>query len=135
MKQIKKTEKLIVFDDMINLPKKDLIKIQKWFNSARKYGFTCIALVQNYTDCPIQMRRNCMYWLIFKLNDMRNLNSILKNHNSNGDNNEEIKKMYFEATKEPKNFFTLDLTPSSAYRYRHNFIDIFPPLEDKKKEK
>ena len=45
-------------------------KIQKWYNSARKYGYTCIALVQNYADLPIQMRRNTNYYMIFRLNDM-----------------------------------------------------------------
>jgi ABC-type dipeptide/oligopeptide/nickel transport system ATPase component len=69
----KKTEKLIVFDDIINLPKKDLLKIQKWFNSARKYGYTCIAMAQNYTQLPIQMRRNTMVFMIFRLNDILQL--------------------------------------------------------------
>ena len=35
--QDKNEEKLIIFDDIINLSKKELLKIQKWFNSARKY--------------------------------------------------------------------------------------------------
>ena len=117
-------EKLIVFDDMINLPKKELVKIQKWFNSARKAGWTCIAMCQNYTDMPIQMRRNTMYWIIFRLNDVNTINQILKNHNSNGDNKDIVRKAYFESTSAPKNFFMLDLTPNSPYRYRHNFLDI-----------
>jgi hypothetical protein len=116
-------EKLIVFDDMINLPKKYLIKIQKWFNSARKKGWTCISMIQNYTDAPIQMRRNAQYFIIFKLNDTNTITQILKNHNNNGDDKELVKKAYFEATKEPNNFFMLDLK-NSDYRYRHNFTDI-----------
>lgn len=120
----KKEEKLIIFDDFINLKPKDKVKIQKWFNSARKYGFTCIALSQNYTDEPIQMRRNTQYWLIFRLNDMNTINNILKNHNNNGDDKELVKQAYFESTREPKNFFTLDLTPNSEARYRHNFTDV-----------
>ena len=64
----KKAEKLIIFDDIINLPKKQLTKIQKWFNSARKYGYTCIATAQNYTDLPIQIRRNTMIFFLFRLN-------------------------------------------------------------------
>ncbi len=120
----KKQEKLIVFDDIINLPKKQLTKIQKWFNSSRKYGFTCVAMVQNYTDCPIQMRRNTQYFIIFRLNDMNTIHQILKNHNNNGDDKEVVKRAYFTATSEPKNFFMLDLTPNSPARYRHNFCDI-----------
>ena len=32
--QDKNEGKLIIFDDIINLSKKELLKIQKWFNSA-----------------------------------------------------------------------------------------------------
>ena len=119
-----KLEKLIVFDDFINLKPKEKNKIQKWFNSARKKNWTCIAMIQNYTDAPIQMRRNTMYWLIFRLNDMNTINTILKNHNNNGDDKEKVKKMYFDCTSQPKHFFTLDLTPCTPARYRHCFTDI-----------
>ena len=122
----KQLEKLAIFDDIINLPKKELLKIQKWFNSARKYGFTCVCMIQNYTDEPIQMRRNTMYWLLFKLNDITTVNNILKKHNTNGDKIENVKKLYFEATREPKNFFMIDLTSNDKLRYRHNFTDFMP---------
>jgi len=120
----KKHEKLIVFDDIINLPKKQLLKIQKWFNSARKYGYTCIAMSQNYTDLPIQMRRNTMVYLIFRLNDINSINQILKNHNNNGDSPELVKQAYFLATQNKGDFFTLDLTSEGKERYRHNFTDF-----------
>jgi hypothetical protein len=120
----KKHEKLIVFDDIINLPKKQLLKIQKWFNSARKYGYTCIAMSQNYTDLPIQMRRNTMVYLIFRLNDINSINQILKNHNNNGDSPELVKQAYFLATQNKGDFFTLDLTSEGRERYRHNFTDF-----------
>ena len=121
----KKHEKLIIFDDIINLPKKQLIKIQKWFNSARKYGYTCIATAQNYTDLPIQIRRNTMIFFLFRLNDMNTINNILKNH-SNGDDKDTIKKAYFEATSQPHNFFMLDCNANDITRYRHNFLDFIP---------
>lgn len=119
----KKAEKLIIFDDIINLPKKQLTKIQKWFNSARKYGYTCIATAQNYTDLPIQIRRNTMIFMIFKLNDINTINQILKNHNNNGDDKELVKQAYFMATSQPHNFFLLDTTSNDDNRYRHNFLD------------
>ena len=119
----KKAEKLIIFDDIINLPKKQITKIQKWFNSSRKYGYTCIATAQNYTDLPIQIRRNTMIFMIFRLNDMNTINQILKNHNNNGDNKELVKQAYFMATSRPHNFFLLDTTSNDDNRYRHNFLD------------
>ena len=117
-------EKLIVFDDMINLTKKQLLKIQKWFNSSRKYGYTAICMVQNYTDAPLQIRRNCKYFMIFKLNDLNTINQILKNHNTNGDDKSHILSLYHQATANPKDFFTIDLTEQGVGRYRHNFTDI-----------
>jgi len=120
----KKSEKLIIFDDIINLPKKQLTKIQKWFNSARKYGYTCIATAQNYTDLPIQIRRNTMIFFIFRLNDINIINQILKNHNNNGDDKELVKQAYFLATSKPHNFFLLDTTSNDDKRYRHNFTDL-----------
>jgi hypothetical protein len=120
----KKHEKLIIFDDIINLPKKELVKIQKWFNSSRKYGFCCIATAQNYTDLPIQIRRNTHIFILFRLNDMNTINTILKNHNNNGDDPALVKKAYFEATSKPGNFFLLDTTSDDEKRYRHNFTDF-----------
>jgi len=120
----KEYEKLIIFDDIINLKKKDLLKIQKWFNSSRKYGYTAICMVQNYTDAPIQIRRNCKYFILFKLNDNNTINQILKNHNTNGDDKEYVKSLYYYATETPKDFFTIDLTESGKGRYRHNFTDV-----------
>ena len=122
----KNTEKLIIFDDIINLPKKQLTKIAKWFNSARKYGFTCIATAQNYTDLPLQIRRNIMVWWLFRLNDVNTINQILKNHNTNGENKDLVKHMYFDATQEKGDFFKMDLTVNGFGRYSHNFIDFFP---------
>ena len=125
MTKIKKTEKSIAFDDMINLPKNQLLKIQKWFNSAWKYGFTCIAIAQNYTDMPIQMRMNTMHFLLCRLNDVNTIKQILKNrNNNNGDDSQAVMEAHFNATEKPKNYFTLDLTPNSPARYRHNFTDI-----------
>jgi len=120
----KKSEKLIIFDDIINLPRKQMIKIQKWFNSARKYGYTCIATAQNYTDLPIQIRRNCHLFILFKLNDMNTVNTILKNHNTNGDDPAAVKHAYFLATQKPGDFFLLDTTSNDEKRYRRLFTDF-----------
>ena len=103
--------------------KKQLLKIQKWFNSARKYGFTCIAVSQNYTDLPIQMRRNTMIYILFRLNDNNSINQILKNHNI-GHDKESIKRAYYNATEQPHNFFMIDLNSLDEKRYRHNFTDF-----------
>ena len=119
----KNEEKLIVFDDFINLNKKQKEKIQSWFNSARKYGFTGIALVQNYIDAPIQMRRNAKYIVIFKLNDINTINTILRYCNILGKDKQKLKEAYFKCIREPKGFMMLDLTDGSNLPVRHCFLD------------
>ena len=120
----KKHEKLIIFDDIINLPKKQLLKIQKWYNSSRKYGYTCISTAQNYTDLPIQMRRNTMIFILFKMNDVNTINQILKNHNTNGDDPKLVRHAFYKATEKSGDFFMLDCNATDDKRYRHNFTDF-----------
>ena len=122
----KKHEKLIIFDDIINLPKKQLVKIQKWFNSARKYGYTCMALAQNFTDLPLQMRRNSMIFILFRLNDTNTINHILKSHNHTGLDNAIIKQMYLYSTKKKGDFFKIDFT-DDKHTFTHNFTDVINP--------
>jgi hypothetical protein len=80
-------------------------------------------MIQNYTDEPIQMRRNTMYWIIFKLHDTNTIKQILRNHNQ-GYDKEAIMNAYYSSTSQPKNFFTIDLTANSVAPFRHNFTDV-----------
>ena len=116
-------EKLIIFDDIINLPKKQLIKIQKWFNSSRKYGYSCLCTAQSFTDLPIQIRRNTMIFILFRLNDMGTINHIIRSHAGEYDK-DAIKRAYFDATSQPHNFFMLDCNSHDATKFRHNFLDF-----------
>ena len=122
----KSIEKLIVFDDIINLKKKELIELQKWFNSSRKYGFTAIVMVQNYTDEPIQMRRNTMIWILFKLRDINQVKQVLKNHNTNGDDPEIVERAYQYATENKGQFFKINLLNNDPERYSKNFNQWLP---------
>lgn len=119
----KSQEKLIVFDDICNLPKKELKEIQKFYCSARKFGFTCINLSQNYTDIPTQIRRNTQIFVIFRLNDLNTINHILKTSNTSEVSGNAVKQMYHHATKTPKNFLKIDLV-NRQHPFTHNFKNI-----------
>lgn len=122
----KKSEKLIIFDDIINLEKKELKKICKWFNSARKYGFTCIAMCQNWTDMPIQMRRNSHYIFLYRLKDLNQVKQILKGSNHDGIPLEVLMRLYNEASQNVGQFFKIDMTETDPnLKYRKNFIGGF----------
>jgi energy-coupling factor transporter ATP-binding protein EcfA2 len=118
------SEKLMVFDDFINMKPKELKQIQKWFNSSRKYGWTCMALAQDLTSIPMQIRRNIMIWMIFRLRDAKTVTHLLSVTNVNDVPIEKLKDAFLKSTETPKNFFKIDMTENGKFRYSHNFIDF-----------
>ena len=102
-------------------------KIEKWSCSARKYGFTCFFLAQNFTQIPLQIRRNIHIWILFRLSDNNTLNNILRTHNITDIPKEIIKKMYNYATNERGNFFTIDLNAEPNKMFRKNFTEFLNP--------
>ena len=117
----KSVERLLILDDIINCSPKELKKMMKWFNSSRKYGFTVICLVQNFTDLPIQMRRNAHMFMVFRLHDARAVSNLLSTY-SDGMDKELLKEIYYSVTSQPNNFLTIDLTEGGSLRWRQNFI-------------
>ena len=119
-----KEEKLIIFDDFINLKPKEMKKINKYLTGGRKKGFSCWSMVQNYTSCPKIITRNTHYFLIYKLNDTHTISNVLKNHNVNNIDKDKFRKMYVESTKEPLSFFLVDLKDENTH-LRKGWTDIF----------
>ena len=116
-------EKLIVFDDFIALPKKDMKKIEEYAIASRKYGFTSLYMLQNYTSCPKIIMRQIEYFILFRLNDNVTINNIIKNHNIDQIPKDLFMRMYLTATNEPRHFFLLDVkNPNKTFRYRQNFM-------------
>jgi len=119
-------EKLIVFDDVINMSTNHFKKIREYFTGGRKLGFTVVIMAQNYVSIPKTIVRNCQYFIIFKLNDNVTINNILKNHNIYNVEKEHFKSLYQDATKEQLNFFLIDLkTKDIRQHLRQNFIDFY----------
>lgn len=121
----KTTEKLIIFDDIICLPKKILDKISQWFIASRKYGYISIVCGQTYTDIPKKIREQIKYWIIFRLRDIRTVKQVINNHNTTGDNVDDVHKLYLNATDEIGNFFMIDLNSNDKKHYRRNFLDFW----------
>jgi hypothetical protein len=118
-------EKLIVFDDFINLNNKQMKKIQEYATAGRKKGFTCFFLAQNYTQIPKNISRNAHYFIIFKLNDNITISNIFKNHIVDNKNQELVKQAYQYATNKKGDFFMIDLKDQTGKnRYRHNFLNL-----------
>ena len=120
----KDKEKLIIFDDFINLNKKQIGKINEYLTAGRKFGFTVFLLAQNYVSVPKTITRNINYFIIFKLNDNVSINNIIKNHNIDDVDKDKFKDAYKYSTSEKLNFFLLDLKGSKEKRFRHNFTEF-----------
>jgi len=121
----RKHEKLIIFDDWINLKPKDMKKLNDFAISGRKAGFTSFFMAQNYTSVPKVISRNANYFILFKLNDTHTVNNILKNHNVYDIEKEHFKKMYQDATNEPRSFFLIDLKGQKGGHLRKNFLGFY----------
>ncbi len=118
-------EKLIVFDDFINMKKKDFQKIKDYLISGRKKKWTVYLNAQNYVDVPKTIIRNIHYFLIFKQNDNATINNMLKNHNVDNVEKEDFKQMYHTATEAKPNFFMVDIRGGSL---RKNFTEFYKPM-------
>ena len=118
--------KIIVFDDFITLSSKDMVKINEYLISGRKFGFSCWLMAQNYISVNKMITRNIQYILTFKLNDNVSIDRIIKNHNVNNINKDLFKKYYIEATNEKFNFFMIDLkTTNPNEMLRRNFLGFY----------
>jgi hypothetical protein len=119
----KKLERLIVFDDVANICKKDETKLKNWVKACRKYGFTACFLYQSYVVCPKFIRDNCQLFWIFKLQSSISLSHILKDKSSLQITKEELVRMYDYATRNKGDFFNID-TKSPDMPFRRNFTEI-----------
>ena len=117
--------KLIIFDDFINLDKKDMKKINDYLISGRKFGFTVWLMAQNYVEVNKTIVRNLNYIIMFRLNDNVSIDRIIRNHNISDIDASAIKQAYFKATQQPLDFFLIDFrTFKPIERFRHNFLDF-----------
>ena len=114
----KDSEKLIVFDDFLQVNKKGMDKLAKFATCARKSGFTCVFMSQNYTSIPKPISRNLHYLWLFKIPDARSVETIYRNH-INGITKDQFKGLHQAITSEPRSFLNLDLRKNTM---KKNFL-------------
>ena len=79
----RKRKVLIVFDDMIShvmSNKKAQQVLKELFIRYRKLNISLCFLTQSYFSVPKDVRLNCTHYVIFKLNNKRELQNIAINH-------------------------------------------------------
>ena len=79
-------------------------------------------LTQSYFSVPKDVRLNCTHYIIFKLNNKRELQNIAINHSADIDYKDFL-SIYRNCKKEPCNFLTIDTTQPVDKRFKNNFND------------
>ena len=98
----RKRKVLIVFDDMIShvmSNKKAQQLLKELFIRCRKLNISLCYLTQSFI-VPKDVRLNCTHYVIFKLNNERELQNIAINHSADIDYKDFV-KIYRNCTKEP----------------------------------
>ena len=103
----RKRKVLIVFDDMIShvmSDKKAQQILKDLFMRCRKLNISLCFLTQSYFSVPKDVRLNYTHYILFKLNNRRELQKIAIDHSTDIDYKDFI-KIYRVCIKEPFNFF------------------------------
>lgn len=125
-------EKFICFDDIINSSKKTKLKIQKWINSCRKNNFTSMTLAQSFSDCPLQIRNNAMYIILFKVPNVDALKTILRKINIVNISPERFINIYNYCTNELGSFLVCYLRARDQMdALRKNWTETIDPNDKK----
>ena len=115
---------LIVFDDMIShvmSDKKAQQILKDLFIRCRKLNISLCFLTQLYFSVSKDVRLNCTHYILFKLNNRRELQNIAINHSADIDYKDFI-KIFRICTKDPFNFLTIDTTKDNKFIKNFDFI-------------
>ena len=87
------------------------------FIRCRKLNILLCFLTHSYFSVPRDVRLNCTHYIIFKLNNKRELHNIAINHSVDIDYKDFV-NIYRDCTKEP---LTIDTTQPADKRLKKNF--------------
>ena len=92
----------------------------------RKLTISLVFISHSYFSFLKGVRLNSTHYLIMKINNRRELQSIAINHSADIDY-KSFMKIYRECTKQPFNFLTIDTTLSASdpLRYRKKLFDFY----------
>ena len=97
--------------------------LKELFIRCIKLNISLCFLTQSYFSVPKDVRLNYAHYIIFKLNNKRELQNIAINHSADIDYKDFV-KIYRDSTKEPYNVLTIDTTQPVDKRFKKNFNDL-----------
>ena len=96
--------------------------LKELFSRCRKLDTSLCFLTQSYFSVPKDVRLNCTHYVIFKLNNKRELQNIAINHSSDI-GYKDFARIYKNCTEESYNVWTIDTTVPVDKRFKKNFHD------------
>ena len=117
---------LIIFDDFMDLSKKEQSKLVSYATTGRKRNCGCFFLVQDFFKLDGTIRSNCNYFIIYRF-PSGNKVSALRGHIAPEIDIKDFKKIFAECIKKPHGFLMID-HKNSDMRYRCGFSGIFENL-------
>jgi GTPase SAR1 family protein len=123
----KKTQQLLIFDDMVADGDKSHEIVKQYAIRCRKIGqgISMCYLSQDYHRIPKMIRLQFSHILLLKLGSMNDLDIIMRNY-SLGIDKEMLRAIYKDATKEKFNFLKIDVNnPDMNKKFSKNFNDFY----------
>ena len=129
----RKRKILIVSDDMvadIMSNKKFKAIIKELFSRCRKLNISLVFIIQSYVSVSKDVRLNSIHYLIMKISNRNELQSIEINHYADVDYNDVV-RICRECIKKPYSFLTTDTTllASDSLRFRKNLFQSLQKLQ------
>ena len=116
-------QNLIIFDDFC-LDREALPAIGELFIRGRKKNATVVFITQSFFHAPKLIRLQCTCYILFGVNDNREVSEIYKNQ-SCGMSRLDFVRMFHVATSEPHSFLCIDKQSPVDRQFRKNFDCFF----------
>lgn len=120
-----KKQRLVIFDDLCLLPKREQVPISEFFTTGRKFLMTTIYITQSYFETPKTIRSQCNYLFLKKIRGEGDLKMILREYKL-GLKIKDLMLYYKYAIRDEESFLLIDLQTNTENKmFRKNFDDYF----------
>lgn len=110
---------LVIFDDLVSLPKPKQKPICDFFVKGRKYNISLVFISQDYYKIHKTIRLQLNYIILTKTNSEKDIKLVLSEY-SLGQPIRQVMEYYTRAFTQPRDFFMIDIKKPG---FRYNWLD------------
>ena len=115
--------KLVIFDDLCLVKNQKVI--EEFFIRSRKLNISCMYLTQSYYASPKNIRINCQYVILKKIDSQRDLRTLLSEYSLNIEL-DQLVSLYTECTVEKLDWLMIAMEHAPNDRFYLNYDPIDP---------